>query len=109
MPFSRDLSIIRFIAIVGCAQVDSTRPFAANRACDHRIGTMAQHEIRESPGPLHTSGPEPLAGMTPDTQTAPMAPMQGVPDPIGGEKYMEYWTLQYTKQDSATVAQHVKG
>ncbi len=109
MSFSRNLSVILVIAVVGGAQFDSGRPFDESKADDIRIGTMAQHEIRESPGPLHTSGPEPLAGMTPDTQTAPMAPMQGVPDPIGGEKYMEYWTLQYTKQDSATVAQHVKG
>lgn len=112
MPFSRELSIILFIAVVGSAQSGSTRPFIEDRACDHRIGTMAQHEIRESPGPLRTSALEPMAGMAPDTRTtpmAPMAPMQDGPGPMGGEKDTEYRSYQYTKHDSASVAQHMKG
>jgi hypothetical protein len=109
MFFSRNLSVILVIAVVGCAQFDSDRLFEATRADDIRIGTTAKQEARESPGQLHTLGLEPMAGKAPDTRTKPMAPMQGVPGPMGGEKDTEYRTYQYTKHDAATVAQHMKG
>lgn len=89
MSFSRDLSVIPFIAVVGCAQFDSARPFVEDKANYLRISTTAKHEAREVLGPLHTSGLEPMAGMAPDMQTAPM---QAVPDPIDGEKNTGYWT-----------------
>lgn len=89
MSFSRDLSVIPFIAVVGCAQFDSARPFVEDKANDLRISTTAKQEARESPGPLHTSRLKPMPGMAPGMQTAPM---QAVPDPIGGEKNTGYWT-----------------
>ncbi|SUS05145.1 hypothetical protein DF3PA_180064 [Candidatus Defluviicoccus seviourii] len=86
MSFSRDLSVIPFIAVVGCAQFDSARPFVEDKADDLRIGTTAKQEARESPGPPHTSGLTPMTGMAPGMQMAHTAPTQDVPDPIRGEK-----------------------
>lgn len=106
MSFSRDLSVISFIAVVGCAQFDSARPFVEDKANDLHITTTAKHEARESPGPLHTSGLGPMAGMAPDMQTAPT---QAVPDPIGGEKNTGYWTKQYTNHEVAAAIRHEQG
>jgi len=92
MSFSRDLSVIPFIAVVGCGQFDSARPFVEAKANDLRISTTAKQETRESPGPLHTSGLGPMAGMEPGMQMAQTAPTQDVPDPIGGEKNTGYRT-----------------
>lgn len=90
--------------VVGCAKFDSGRPFDETKADDIRIGTTTKREVREMLGPPHTSGLTPMTGMAPGMQTMPMAPMQGVPGPMGGEKDTEYWTYQYTKHDAAVTS-----
>lgn len=103
------IPIIFLTAVVGCAQFDSGRPFDESKADDIRIGTTTKREVREMLGPPHTSGLTPMAGMAPGMQTMLMAPMQGVPGPMGGEKDTEYWTYQYTKGDASITGPFTGG
>lgn len=92
-----------------CAEFDSGRPFDASKADQIKIGTTTKKEVVELLGPPHTTALTPMAGYAPGMQTMPMAPMQGMPGPMGGDKDTEYWTYQYEKRGALITSPFTGG
>lgn len=104
MPGIRIIACLLLAAVAACARFDSGRPFDAGKADDIRIGKSTKKEVAELLGPPHTTALTPMAGYAPGMQTMPMAPMAGMPGPMGGEKDTEYWTYQYEKRGASAMS-----
>lgn len=105
MPLVRLIACALLAAIAGaCAQTDSGRPFDASKADEIKIGKTTKKEVAELLGPPHTTALTPMAGFAPGMQVMPMAPMLGMPGPMGGDKDTEYWTYQYQKHGALVTS-----
>jgi hypothetical protein len=92
------LGCLMAISLAACANYEQGRPFDVSKANEIKIGKTTKKEVVELLGPPLTSGLTPMAGFAPGMQTMMMAPMEGVPGPLGGARDTEYWSYQHSKR-----------